>query len=193
METKAKPDADFLEGRLLVAMPGMGDPRFAQSLIYLCAHSDEGAMGLIINKKADDLSFPELLKQLNIEPGDSANAISVHVGGPVEMGRGFVLHSKDFRVEDATTEVEGGICLTATIDILRAMATGTGPRRSLIALGYAGWAPGQLEGEIQQNGWLFCPADEDLVFGEDDDEKWVRAMKKIGVDPAKLSGAGGHA
>jgi putative transcriptional regulator len=95
--------------------------------------------------------------------------------------------------EDATTEVEGGICLTATIDILRAMATGTGPRRSLIALGYAGWAPGQLEGEIQQNGWLFCPADEDLVFGEDDDEKWVRAMKKIGVDPAKLSGAGGHA
>ncbi len=184
---------DFLEGHLLVAMPGMGDPRFAQSLIYLCAHSDEGAMGLIVNKRASDLSFPELLKQLNIEPGDSANAISVHVGGPVEMGRGFVLHSRDFLLEDATTEVHGGICLTATIDILRAMATGAGPRRSLIALGYAGWAPGQLEGEIQANGWLYCPADEDLVFGDDDEAKWVGAMKKIGVDPAMLSGAGGHA
>lgn len=193
MATAAHPDANTLEGHLLVAMPGMLDPRFAQSLIYVCAHSDEGAMGLIVNKKAEDLSFPDLLTQLNIEPGDSANAINVHIGGPVEMGRGFVLHSPDFRLEDATTEVQGGICLTATIDILKAMATGAGPRRSLIALGYAGWAPGQLEGEIQQNGWLSCPADEDLVFGENDEAKWVAAMKKIGVDPAMLSGAGGNA
>lgn len=193
MAETEKKTPESLEGHLLVAMPGMGDPRFAHSLVYMCAHSEDGAMGLIVNKRAADLSFPDLLEQLGIEGGDEASRISVHFGGPVEMARGFVLHSADFQIEDATTPVQDGICLTATIDILRAMAAGTGPRRSLIALGYAGWAPGQLEAEIQRNGWLHCPADEELVFGEDDRAKWGAALTKIGVDPAMLSGAGGTA
>lgn len=182
-----------LEGELLVAMPGMGDPRFTHSVIYMCSHGTDGAMGLIINKRARELSFGELLKQVGVAPGVAAERYSVHFGGPVEMGRGFVLHSDDWEAPGATKPLAGGLALTATLDILREMAAGRGPRRAVLALGYAGWAPGQLEQELQANGWLTCPADADLVFGDDDEGKWRRAMLKIGVDPAKLSAQGGLA
>lgn len=184
---------ESLEGRLLIAMPGMGDPRFDRTLIYLCAHSEEGAMGLVVNKTADNLSFDELLAQLKIPIAPQLNTIRVHYGGPVEMGRGFVLHSADFGAEESTLQVAEDICLTATVDILRAMAKGEGPQRCMLALGYAGWAPGQLEDELQRNGWLFCDADDFLLFGEDDDDKWGAALNKIGVDPAMLSAFGGSA
>ncbi len=184
---------ESLEGRLLIAMPGMGDPRFDRTLIYLCAHSEDGAMGLVVNKTADNLSFDELLTQLSIPLAPNLNTIRVHYGGPVEMGRGFVLHSADFGAEESTLHVAQDVCLTATIDILRAMANGEGPSRSMLALGYAGWAPGQLEDELQRNGWLFCEADDTLLFGEDDNDKWGAALQKIGVDPAMLSSIGGSA
>jgi putative transcriptional regulator len=184
---------ESLEGRLLIAMPGMGDPRFDRTLIYLCAHSEDGAMGLVVNKTADNLSFDELLAQLKIPLAPSLNTIRVHYGGPVEMGRGFVLHSSDFGAEESTLQVSEDVCLTATVDILRAMAKGEGPSRCMLALGYAGWAPGQLEDELQRNGWLFCDADDTLLFGEDDTAKWNAALRKIGVDPAMLSAIGGSA
>jgi putative transcriptional regulator len=192
-----EPDAsalgESLEGRLLIAMPGMGDPRFDRTLIYLCAHSEEGAMGLVVNKTAENLTFDELLAQLRIKPAPQAKTIRVHYGGPVEMGRGFVLHSADFGSNDATMKVSDDVCLTATVDILRAMARGEGPRHSLLALGYAGWAPGQLEDELQHNGWLYCDADDALLFGENNGEKWSAALRKIGVDPMMLSAVGGSA
>jgi putative transcriptional regulator len=193
------PEAEFdeigesLEGRLLIAMPGMGDPRFDRTLIYLCAHSEDGAMGLVVNKTADNLTFDELLEQLKIPVQTDCESIRVHYGGPVEMGRGFVLHSADFGAEDATLHISDDVCLTATVDILRAMAKGEGPSRSMLALGYAGWAPGQLEDELQRNGWLYCEADEMLLFGGDDGQKWGAALRKIGVDPAMLSAIGGSA
>jgi len=192
-ETEDDAPGESLEGRLLIAMPGMGDPRFDRTLIYLCAHSEDGAMGLVVNKTADNLTFDELLAQLKIPLAPNLNTIRVHYGGPVEMGRGFVLHSADFGAEDSTLQVSDDVCLTATVDILRAMAKGEGPRRSMLALGYAGWAPGQLEDELQRNGWLYCDADDTLLFGEDDKEKWNAALRKIGVDPAMLSAIGGSA
>lgn len=182
-----------LAGQLLVAMPQMGDPRFARSVIYLCTHSgDGGAMGLVINKLLGSLSLAELLKQLDIECGDFARTQPVHFGGPVEPGRGFVLHTADYR-EEATLEISGNIAVTATLDIMRAIGKGEGPRHSLFALGYAGWAPGQLDAEIQANGWLSVGADTDLVFDDADDSKWQRALKKLGVSPEMLSGEAGHA
>ncbi len=184
---------ESLEGRLLIAMPGMGDPRFDRTLIYLCAHSEEGAMGLVVNKTAENLTFDELLSQLKIPLQPNLNTIRVHYGGPVEMGRGFVLHSSDFGAQDSTLQVSEEVCLTATVDILRAMAKGEGPSQCLLALGYAGWAPGQLEHELQRNGWLYCEPDEALLFGDDDNDKWNLALRKIGVDPAMLSGVGGTA
>lgn len=189
----------FLEGQLLIAMPMMSDRRFARSVIYLCAHSSEGAMGLIINQRAPNVAFTDLLERLGIpvatEEGISDDILSrsVLVGGPVEPGRGFVLHSRDYSAPDTTLEIGGGICLTATIDILRAIAGGRGPQQSILALGYAGWSPGQLESEIQANGWLNCPADLDLVFDPDLDAKYPRAMAKIGIDPSHLVGTAGHA
>lgn len=185
--------ATCLEGRILVAMPGMQDPRFNQTVIYLCAHTADGAMGFIVNKPTNDLSFPDLLGQLGIELEPGAEEIRVHFGGPVEMGRGFVIHSGDFMLEGATKPLGDGLCLTATVEILRAMARGAGPREAVLALGYAGWAPGQLENEIAQNGWLDCPVDPQLIFGADDKGKWVAALRRIGVDPALLSAQGGHA
>jgi putative transcriptional regulator len=182
----------FLEGHLLVAMPAMSDPRFQRSVIYLCAHSADGAMGLVVNKAIDSIEFPDLLRQLNIEPTTPSAGIRVHFGGPVETGRGFVLHSDDYQ-QDATLVIRNGIALTATIDVLRAIAVGRGPQRSLLALGYAGWAPGQLDAEIHANGWLTCSADDELVFGQDLDGKWDDAVRKIGVDPTKLSSLAGHA
>jgi len=182
----------FLTGQLLIAMPQMADPRFAQTVIYMCAHSDDGAMGLVINRPIDSISFPGLLKQLDIDAPDASDQIRVMFGGPVEGGRGFVLHSPDY-VQDSTMMIEGAVGLTATMDILKAMATGSGPRRSLLALGYAGWAPGQLDHEIQANGWLHAPADSDLIFNDDVDSKWNRALASLGISSAMLSGDAGHA
>src|SRR5690242_13974941 len=181
-----------LAGQLLVAMPQMQDPRFARSVIYLCAHNEEGAMGLIVNKLLESLTLPDLLKQLDIAAEGLRGTAPVHVGGPVDSGRGFVLHSVDY-VEEATLVVGGQFGLTATLDILRAMGRGAGPRRCLMALGYAGWGPGQLDAEIQANGWLHVAADEAIVFDEDLSDKWQRAIAKIGVDPFALSGEAGHA
>jgi putative transcriptional regulator len=191
-------DDSYLDGQLLVAMPIMTDKRFARSVIYMCAHSAEGAMGLIINQRAPHISFRELLDQLSIDGGSEEDKpdladIDVHVGGPVETGRGFVLHSADYYVADSTLPIDDGVSLTATIDILRAIAGGKGPGRAILALGYAGWRPGQLETEIQANGWLHCPADLDLLFDRDLDQKYERAMSKIGIDPSHLVSDAGHA
>ena len=190
----------YLDGRLLIAMPVMGDPRFERSVIYLCAHSSEGAMGIIVNRPAGSIDFPGLLVQLDIikkvdeiKLPENAESMKVLRGGPVETGRGFVLHSSDFYIEKATLRIDDGICLTATVDILKAIASGAGPRHALLALGYAGWGAGQLENEIQHNGWLHCDADPDLVFGDDVDEKYLRALRKIGIDPGMLSADAGHA
>jgi len=180
-----------LTGRLLIAMPHMGDPRFARTVIYLCSHGDQGAMGLIVNKPAEHISFRELLDQLNIE-GGSFDALIVQEGGPVETGRGFVLHSADY-FEEGSIQVTDGVALTATVEILRSIAAGGGPHKRLLALGYAGWGQGQLESEIQANGWLISDADEDILFGPDLGRKWDQALAQMGVDPAALSGVAGRA
>jgi putative transcriptional regulator len=185
-------ETDGFAGQLLVAMPQMQDPRFAKSVIYLCAHTPEGAMGLVLNKLVDSITFPDLLEQLGIEPAISGDEIRVHFGGPVESGRGFVLHTADYQRE-GTLPINSGIALTATVDILRDMARGAGPRQTLLALGYAGWGPGQLDAEIQANGWLQVPADEHLVFGQDLEAKWELALAKLGIDFGRLSGEAGHA
>jgi putative transcriptional regulator len=182
----------YLTGRLLVAMPQMRDTRFTRTVIYVCAHSADGAMGLVLNRLVGSITFPALLAQLGIDSADLGDEIRVHFGGPVESGRGFVLHSAEY-VLNGTMMVDGGVALTASIDILKVIAGGLGPRRSLLALGYAGWGPGQLDSEIQANGWLCVPSDEQLVFGEDLDGKWERAIGKIGVDINQLSGEAGHA
>jgi len=194
------PDESYLDGQMLIAMPVMGDPRFERSVIYMCAHSAEGAMGIIVNHPAGSIDFPQLLMQLDIIKSadqiklpDDGEPMQVLKGGPVDTGRGFVLHSSDFFIEDATLRIDKDICLTATVDILKAIAGGSGPRHALLALGYAGWAPGQLENEIQHNGWLHCPADPDLVFGAAIEEKYPRALRKIGIDPGMLSNEAGHA
>jgi putative transcriptional regulator len=182
-----------LAGQLLVAMPQMGDPRFARSVIYLCTHNGEaGAMGLVINKVLGALTLAELFEQLQIASGAFAKKRPVHFGGPVEPGRGFVLHTADY-CEEATLPVTGNIAVTATLEIMRAIGKGRGPQRSLFALGYAGWAPGQLDAEIQANGWLSVAADESIVFDSDHDGKWQRAFAKLGVDLSTLSSAVGHA
>lgn len=190
----------YLDGRLLIAMPVMGDPRFERSVIYMCAHSSEGAMGIIVNRPAGSIDFPGLLVQLDIikeadeiKLPENAETMQVLKGGPVDTGRGFVLHSSDYFIKDATLNIDDGICLTATVDILKAIAKGTGPKHAILALGYAGWAPGQLESEIQHNGWLHCPADPELIFGEDIDGKYQRALAKLGIDLAALSNEAGHA
>jgi len=190
----------YLDGQMLIAMPSMGDERFARSLIYICAHSTEGAMGIIVNQPAAHISFPDLLVQLEVIPAADliqlpmqAGGVKVLKGGPVDTQRGFVLHSSDFFIENSTLPIDEGVCLTATLDILKAIARGDGPRSALLALGYAGWAPGQLENEIQHNGWLHCDADPDLIFGDDVDDKYLRALRKIGIDPGMLSNEAGHA
>ena len=190
--TTSDPAQGFFTGQLLIAMPTMPDPRFARTVIYMCAHSDEGALGLVINKLFDDLNFEDLLDQVGIEPETCKRSIPVHSGGPVESGRGFVLHSQEF-TDESTMVVDDQVALTASIDILRAIAHGDGPRNCLLALGYSGWGPGQLESEIHENGWLNVPADEALIFDTDLENKWQRAIAKIGVDFAKLSGQSGRA
>lgn len=190
----------YLDGQMLIAMPTMRDERFARSVIYVCAHSSEGAMGIVVNQPAPNIRFSELLVQLEVIPAADliqlpprAGVIKVLKGGPVETGRGFVLHSSDFYIENSTLPIDDGICLTATLDILKAIARGKGPQSAVLALGYAGWAPGQLEGEIQENGWLHCAADTELIFGPDIDGKYSQALRKIGIEPGKLSSQSGRA
>jgi putative transcriptional regulator len=182
-----------LTGKFLVAMPGMGDPRFDRSVILVCAHSDEGAMGLIVNKPVEEVSFTGLLEHLNIPMAPDGRDIRVHFGGPVERGRGFVLHSRDYRGGAATMRIEGGYGMTATLDVLEALARGEGPHRALLALGYSGWGPGQLEAEIARNDWLTAEADPSLVFSEDDPGKWTGALRSMGIDPLTLSASAGRA
>ncbi len=182
-----------LAGKLIVAMPAMGDPRFERSVILICAHSDEGAMGLIVNKPVADFSFSELLDQLKIAHKGKGRNISVHFGGPVERGRGFVLHSGDYDSGTATTQVRGGLGMTATLDVLEALAKGDGPKQALLALGYAGWGPGQLESEIARNDWLVSDPAEDLIFSAKDSGKWMGALRHMGIDPITLSPSAGRA
>jgi putative transcriptional regulator len=182
-----------LAGKLLIAMPGMGDPRFAHTVILVCASSPEGSMGLILNRPARDLNFGGLLDQLGIPRADTGRDIRVHFGGPVERGRGFVLHSADYRGGQATMRVEGGFGMTATLDVLEALAQGDGPETAILALGYSGWGPGQLEAEISRNDWLTADAPADLVFSADDAGKWTAALRRMGIDPITLSAVAGRA
>lgn len=173
-------------------MPAMEDPRFARSVVCLCAHSQEGAMGIVINRPIERLSFDALLRQVKVDPVPAQRQIGLLAGGPVEEGRGFVLHSDDWRAEGSIA-VEGGLALTANLDILKAIALGGGPRQCVLALGYAGWGPGQLESELTENAWLTAPPDEALLFDADTATKWQRAMSKLKVDPSRIVGAAGHA
>jgi putative transcriptional regulator len=204
MSTKATPDRwaedRYLEGQLLLAMPTMTDKRFRRAVIYMCQHSDDGAMGIIVNQRTKNLSVRGLLRQLDLLSEDADEGLAehlearaVHVGGPVSAERGFVLHSNDFIVEDSTLPISGGICLTATTEILTAIAKGKGPAQCLLALGYAGWAPGQLEQEIQANGWLHCAADQALIFSDDLEQIYERALSTLGIDPTFLVAGAGHA
>lgn len=182
-----------LTGKLLIAMPGMGDPRFESAVIFLCSHSEEGAMGLIVNKPSSDVSLRELLEQLDIAlQSDDVNR-PVHFGGPVEGGRGFVLHGSDYGSHIHTLKVTDDIRMTATVDILEDIGRGRGPARALMMLGYAGWGPGQLEGEIAQNGWLTADASAALLFDTPDLKKWGAALKTLGIEPVMLSGSAGRA
>lgn len=181
-----------LEGKLLVAMPGMGDPRFEKSVVFLCSHDDEGAMGLIVNKALTGQTFSDLLRQLDVPAGDRPVEVPVHFGGPVESQRGFILHSGDYDGNASTLSV-GAFGMTATLDILEDIARGDGPSRALLALGYSGWGPGQLEEEILANGWLTCDATPALVFDQDPAAAWEAALKSLGIDALMLSASAGHA
>lgn len=182
-----------LNGKLLIAMPEMGDPRFAQSVIFMCAHSEDGSMGLVINKPTDDVRLSDLLEQLEIPKAEEARDLPVHFGGPVEHGRGFVLHDYGYHSSISTLDVSDAFAMTATLDILEDLAQGRGPEQAIIALGYAGWGPGQIESEIAQNAWLTCDATAELVFGTPDAGKWDAALKTLGVSALTLSGAAGRA
>jgi putative transcriptional regulator len=198
MARSSDKSSGYLDGQMLIAMPSLQDGPFARSLVYLCAHRQDGAMGIIVNHSAPTIKFPELLTQLGIVNESESivvppREIKVLRGGPVETGRGFVLHSSDFFIDNSTQPIGDDICLTATLDILRAIAKGGGPRKAVLALGYAGWSSGQLEDEIRANGWLQCPADAGLVFDDDFATKYDRALAKIGVSVAMLSGEAGRA
>ena len=183
-----------LAGKILIAMPGMLDPRFERSVVLICAHTPEGAMGIIVNKPAAELSFTGLLEQLDIPMGRQGRDIRVHIGGPVERGRGVVLHSADWRPQAGTSmTVPGGFEMTATLDVLEALARGGGPEAAILALGYAGWGPGQLEAEIGRNDWLTGEPEAGLVFSADDGGKWAAALRRMGIDPVTLSGSAGRA
>ncbi len=193
-------DSAYLDGQLLIAMPSMTDRRFHRSVIFMCAHSSDGAMGIIINQRAKNIGFTDLLNQLDLLPDakdedieERLDRMVVHVGGPVDSGRGFVLHTADYFVKDSTLSIGKDMCLTATMDILRAIANGKGPKQAILALGYSGWAAGQLEGEIQSNGWLNGPSDPELVFDLDLNRKYEQALSKIGVNPSHLVADSGRA
>ncbi len=181
-----------LAGHFLIAMPGMPDPRFAKSVVFVWTHSPDAAMGVVINRLFGTVSFTDLLSQLNIEAEAPVADLPVHLGGPVEQGRGFVLHSTDVMRQESLN-ITGGIALTVSLDILRDIAGGSGPEKVLFALGYAGWGPGQLDQEMQNNGWLTAPADADILFDPDINTKWERAVRLIGIEPAMLSAEAGRA
>jgi putative transcriptional regulator len=188
------PPREDLTGKLLIAMPDMGDPRFHGSVVFLCSHSAEGAMGLIVNKPMPEVSFAEMLEQLEIAPGPATPDLPVCYGGPVELRRGFVLHSADYRgAMEEGLRIGPRFAMTATLDVIEDLARGTGPARALLALGYSGWGPGQLEGEIQQNGWLTAEAAPDLVFAPRMAGKWEAALATLGISPLTLSSQAGHA
>lgn len=199
MKSENISEENFLEGKLLIAMPGIGDARFERSVIYVCVHNPEGAMGLVLNKPISNVRFPDLLEQLSInvspEPAivRECERLPVLIGGPVESGRGFVLHSQDYFSEDSTLPLSRDMGLTATMDILRAIAEGQGPSQALLALGYSGWTAGQLEAEIQSNGWLHCEADANIIFDHNIDAKYSRALAMLGINLSILSGDAGHA
>lgn len=182
-----------LAAKMLIAMPGMGDPRFMKSVICLCAHSPEGAMGLIVNKPKPDISFANLLDQLGVPRGAAMRDIRVRYGGPVEHGRGFVLHSTDYMPESGTMRIDASMAMSATLDILEHIADGSGPSQSLFALGYAGWGPGQLDAEIADNAWLVADCVPDILFDDHDGTKWLRALHSLGIDPLSLSDVAGRA
>lgn len=184
--------ADWLTGQLLIAMPTMADPRFAHAVIYMCSHGPNGAMGLILNRLFGETNFRALLDQLNIKPSAATPDLPIHFGGPVETGRGFVLHSSDY-LREGTTRIDDAICLSATVEILQTIADGGGPERAVMTLGYTGWGAGQLDEEMKANGWLTAPADDAIIFDRDIDTKWERALGKIGISPVMLSGEAGHA
>lgn len=202
----AKQDVEYLDGQLLLAMPSAADPRFNRTVVYVCAHSAEGAMGLVVNQRAENITFPKLLEQLDIFPKAprgkrdaskditvSLNSFTVHAGGPVEQTRGFVLHSADYFIADSTLTIDDKVSMTATLDVLRAIASGAGPVKALLALGYAGWGPGQLESEILLNDWLTCPANMDIVFEPRVERKYDMALATLGVHPAFLVSEFGRA
>lgn len=182
----------YIPGKCLVAMPAMSDANFARTVVYVCAHTAEGAMGLVVNRAIEQVSFPDILEQLDIEPSPACDHIRVHFGGPVEAARGFVLHTGEYH-QAATLIVNEEVALTATTDVLRSMAEGTGPRHALMALGYAGWGAGQLDQELKENAWLTVDPDEALLFTEPLERKWDRAIRKLGIDPSMLSEEAGHA
>lgn len=186
-------DSIDLNGKILIAMPGMTDPRFDHSIVFMCSHSAEGAMGLIVNKPADDLTFSALLQQLDIEKTDANVDLTVYIGGPVEPGRGFILHSGDYVSNESTLRVTSEFGMTATMDVIKDISCGDGPERCIFAMGYAGWGPGQLEGEIAANGWLVCDSSTELVFNGTDQMKWSAALATLGVNPLLLSAEGGRA
>lgn len=196
--TRSDEDPDggegYLTGQLLIAMPAMRDPRFTRTVIYMCVHNDKGAMGLVINRLVGSIKFADLLEELELKspPVSSSRFPAVHFGGPVETGRGFVLHSADY-LSDDSMQLSGGLALTATINILRDIALGTGPTKAILALGYAGWGPGQLDDELQENSWLSVGSDPELLFGTSLDDKWDRALAKIGISASLLSTDSGHA
>ncbi len=185
-------DTGYLTGQLLIAMPQLQDTRFERSVIYLCVHNEDGAMGLVVNRLSEDLTFPELLEQVGVELKPETVSMPIHIGGPVETGMGFVLHTNDYEQAN-TIKVNDFISLTHTVEILKDIADGQGPRQAMLALGYAGWGAGQLDGEIQENSWLNVPADEALIFEGSQQDKWQRSIAKLGVDVSLLSGEAGHA
>lgn len=182
----------WLTGKMLVATPGMQDPRFARAVIYICSHGPSGAMGLVVNRLFGEADFPALLEQLNIESSPDMPDIPVQFGGPVEIGRGFVLHSVEY-AREGTTRIDDVIAVTATIEIIQDIANGKGPDRAVMVLGYAGWSGGQLEEELKDNGWLTVETDQEILFDRNFDTKWERALSKIGISPAMLSNTQGSA
>lgn len=193
MTREDEPNGDSLAGRLIIAMPNIGDPRFERSVVYLLSHKDDGAMGLIVNRSTGDYDFDEILDQLELDIEPGAIEMTVRFGGPVEVGRPFILHSNDYSGPSSTMHGPGEISVTSSADVLEAMAERTGPDRAIFVLGYAGWGPGQLEREILENVWLHCEADNAIVFDDDDETKWTRALAKIGVNPSLLSAMSGSA
>lgn len=185
-------DTGYLTGQLLIAMPQLQDTRFERSVIYMCVHNQDGAMGLMVNRLSEEMTFPDLLEQVGVELKSKSVSMPVHVGGPVDTGMGFVLHTSDYEQAN-TIKVDERISLTHTVEILKDIAEGYGPRQAMLALGYAGWGAGQLDGEIHENSWLNVPADESLIFDDAQQDKWKRSIAKLGFDISLLSGEAGHA